>query len=137
MGFHDLHCFLPAPHPTRRRPVALVVCLLAPIICLAQSVQAAPRPAAGVKRGEHLAREVCSACHTVASDQEFPPLLVHPAPPFEEIANRPTTTEESLRRFISSTHWDTERLPMTMPNPMLEPAQIKDVARYILSLRKP
>ena len=85
--------------------------------------------------GDHIARTICSACHVVASDQDFPPLLIQPAPPFAEIANRADTSEASLRHFITSTHWDERTLPMTMPNPQLTDNQIRAVSRYILSLR--
>jgi len=86
-------------------------------------------------RGEHIARLVCSACHVVAKDQEFAPLLVKPAPSFYEIANRPETSAQSLEHFIKSTHWDLNTIPMTMPNPMLERDETSAVARYIVSLR--
>ena len=52
-----------------------------------------------------------------------------------DIANRPGVSAEGLQHFITHTHWDTDALPMTMPNPMLMPDQTRAVARYILSLR--
>jgi mono/diheme cytochrome c family protein len=88
-----------------------------------------------VARGEHIARLVCSACHEVATDQEFPPLLKQATPAFAEIANRPGVSAESLQRFVTTTHWDVDRLPMSMPNPMLTKSQAQAVSRYILSLR--
>ena len=87
-------------------------------------------------RGEHVARLVCSACHEVATDQEFPPLLKQAAPAFADIANRPGVTAQSLRRFITTTHWDVDKLPMSMPNPMLSKSEAQAVTRYILSLRR-
>jgi cytochrome c551/c552 len=89
-----------------------------------------------VARGEHIARLVCSACHVVATDQEFPPLLKQATPSFAEIANRPGVTGESLQRFITTTHWDVDKLPMSMPNPMLSKSETQAVSRYILSLRR-
>lgn len=86
-------------------------------------------------RGEHIARLVCSACHVVATDQEFPPILKEATPTFAEIANRPGVTAVSLRRFVATTHWDVDRLPMSMPNPMLTKEEAQAVSRYILSLR--
>ncbi len=56
-------------------------------------------------------------------------------PSFFEIANRPDTTERSLRHFIMTTHWDERTIPMTMPNQELTAEQLKAVAHYILSLR--
>ena len=102
------------------------------------SIRAGQPPVAGhglAAQGEHIARAICAACHVVASDQDFPPLLRAPAPPFAEIANRPGTTDKSLRHFISATHWDERTLPMTMPNPQLTGAQATAVTQYILSLR--
>ncbi len=87
-------------------------------------------------RGEHVARLVCSACHVVANDQEYPPLLTKPAPSFLEIANRPGVSAQSLQRFITDTHWDVDRLPMTMPNLMLGKSDVHAVSSYILSLRR-
>ncbi len=87
-------------------------------------------------RGEHVARLVCSACHVVASDQEYPPLLTKPAPSFLEIASRPGVSAQSLQRFITTTHWDVDRLPMTMPNPMLTKGDVQAVSSYILSLHR-
>lgn len=92
---------------------------------------------AAAARGEHIARLVCSACHEVASDQEYSPILTKPAPAFSDIANRPGTSMESLQRFIVGTHWDVNALPMTMPNPMLSRDEARAVARYIVSLRRP
>jgi len=87
-------------------------------------------------RGEQIARQLCSDCHVVAGHQEFPPLLHSREPGFSEIADRPTTTEKSIRKFITTTHWDGKTIPMTMPDPMLTPEQAIAVSRYIMSLRK-
>lgn len=92
---------------------------------------------AQLARGEHLARMVCSACHVVATDQEFPPILDPPAPAFADIANRPGTTAKSVRHFVMATHWDMQKIPMTMPNPMLMPEDAAAVASYLTSLRRP
>lgn len=86
-------------------------------------------------RGEHVARLVCSACHVVARDQEYPPILRETTPSFVDIANRPGVSAQSLQHFITNTHWDAEKIPMTMPNPMLNKNDVQAVAQYILSLR--
>lgn len=98
--------------------------------------RAAPPAAHSMSRGEQIALDICAACHQVASDQEFPPLLQKPAPSFREIADRPGTSARSLAHFIDSTHWNYETIPMRMPNPMLTPEDTAAVARYILSLRE-
>ena len=87
-------------------------------------------------RGEQLARQQCSACHVVASDQELPPLRKLPTPSFYEIANRAKTSEKSLQHFIATTHWDMKTVPMTMPDQLLTKDERAAVSRYILSLRK-
>jgi cytochrome c2 len=103
---------------------------------LSQHAQAQTVPHnAELARGKHVARLICATCHVVAKDQEFPPMLNQPVPSFLDIANRPGVTAESLQRFITTTHWDPDKLPMSMPNPMLMPEQTRAVAHYILSLR--
>jgi mono/diheme cytochrome c family protein len=109
------------------------------LLCLSgvTAVHAGDPPAgSAAARGESIARMVCSACHVVASDQP-PGRLPAEAPRFSEIANRPGTNEQALRKFIATTHWDMKSVPVTMPNPMLTDEQVRDVSRYILSLRSP
>jgi len=121
--------------PLRLAALALagaVVCAL----CTPRTSAAGVPKTPDVARGEHIARLVCSACHVVAVDQEFPPLLNQATPAFADIANRPGVTAESLQRFITTTHWDVDKLPMSMPNPMLDKSEVQAVTRYILSLRK-
>jgi mono/diheme cytochrome c family protein len=101
------------------------------------AVAATPSGDGAVKRGEDDARLICSACHVVAKDQQFSPLLQPPAPSFEEIANRPNTTVDSVRHFVTHTHWDEKTLPMRMPDLMLTAEQATELARYLVSLRKP
>jgi Cytochrome c len=89
-----------------------------------------------VRKGGQLARIACSACHIVANDSESPPPVHEPALRFDEIANRPGTTEQSLQRFITTTHWDGETIPITMPRPELTKQQVVALSRYIMSQRK-
>jgi mono/diheme cytochrome c family protein len=119
---------------------AVICAVMAAAVCGAFSpgtrAQAAP-DAAELARGEHIARLVCSTCHVVARDQEYPPLLSKPAPSFFELANRPGVSAGSLEHFITTTHWDNpDKLAMTMPDLRATPEQSQAVARYILSLRK-
>jgi mono/diheme cytochrome c family protein len=104
--------------------------------CAAACAPLQAAPPRSVAAGEKVARNVCAACHVVASDQAPPPLSTT-TPSFTEIANRPGVSEKTLRPFIMQTHWDMKTLPLTMPNPMLTQEQATDVARYILSLRNP
>ena len=90
---------------------------------------------AGVSQGRHLALLACSPCHVVAIDQEARPILRDPAPSFDLIANKPETTEESLRTFLSTTHAKIAT-PSGMPNPQLADYQTAAIITYILSLRR-
>jgi mono/diheme cytochrome c family protein len=119
----------------RRLRAATAGCLALLFGALAHAADPARDPQAA--RGEKVAQQVCSACHLVARDQEFPPLLRPPAPSFLDIANRPGTTAESLQHFILNTHWDVGSVPMKMPDPMLMKDQAHAVARYILTLKHP
>lgn len=109
---------------------------IAAVSATSGSAVAGQMPSTTVGRGEQLSRLICSACHVVAADQEFPPLLRQPAPPFADIANRDGVSEKSLRHFITMTHWDEKTLPMSMPNPELTEEQTIAVSRYIMSLRR-
>lgn len=76
--------------------------------------------------GRQLALQVCAECHLVADEQLLDPLVG--APPFYEIAERPSTTELGLRIFFRTPH-------QNMPNLMLTPQETDDVISYILSLK--
>ncbi len=117
-----------------RRPAGRVALVLFALYGVCASAGEPARDA--VARGEKLARQQCSACHVVASDQDLPPLRQLPTPSFYDIANRPTTSEKSLEHFIGTTHWDMKTVPMTMPDQMLTRDEKAAVSRYILSLRK-
>jgi cytochrome c len=96
-------------------------------LALGQSLPGGPDPV----EGHRLALFLCAPCHVVATDQELPPILDKPAPPFLAIANRPDTTEASLRRFLLTTHRTTSK----MPNPNLADYQINAIVAYLLSLK--
>lgn len=88
-----------------------------------------------VQQGKRLAMLICSNCHIVARDQPFEPILRPPASSFESIAQRSTINNDSVRTFLTTTHRDISN-PEGMPNPQLLDYQIKQVAAYLLSLRK-
>jgi mono/diheme cytochrome c family protein len=106
------------------------------LTALASPASGAASHGGSVAAGRQLALNVCSACHVVADKQEFEPLLNQKTPSFQQIANDPKTTPQSLKHFITSTHWDEKTLPMTMPHQMLMGGQTDDVVAYIVSLRK-
>jgi mono/diheme cytochrome c family protein len=97
---------------------------------LATEAETAADPA----EGHRLALMICSACHVVASDQQSPPVLRHPAPNFQAVAARPGTSAASLQRFILTTHAEIAT-PAGMPNPRLTEDQAAEIASYIVSLR--
>jgi len=98
--------------------------------------QQAGSPSDEVQKGHHLAAVICSSCHVVGPDQSTEPILRPPAPSFESIARRSTTTPETIRTFLGTTH-RTISNPAGMPNPDLVDFQTAQVVAYILSLRTP
>lgn len=113
----------------------LLACLFAGGAQAANQVGCAESDAAEIARGKHLAQLLCGACHVVAQDQEFPPYLKQSTPSFFEIAARPQTDARSLRRFLTTTHWDEKTIPMRMPNPLLTEEETRALSHYILCLR--
>jgi mono/diheme cytochrome c family protein len=92
-------------------------------------------PADDVQQGHRLANLICSNCHVASSDQQFAPILRPPAPSFESIAKRESTSADSIRKFLTTTHRDISS-PDGMPNPQLLDFQVRQVAAYLMSLRK-
>ena len=88
---------------------------------LAQGVEGDP------VAGRALAVKVCGKCHSVSAEQRT--TRFDEAPGFDEIADKPQTTEISLRAFLQSSH-------PTMPNILLAEQERDDVIAYILSLRQ-
>lgn len=89
-----------------------------------------------VENGHHLAALICSNCHVAGPDQLVDPILRPPAPSFESIARRSTTSSDTIRTFLATTHRDISN-PAGMPNPELLDFQVRQVTAYLLSLRKP
>lgn len=90
-----------------------------------RSVQPPREPAA---RGLAVAELRCAACHGVAANRASP----NPeAPPFEDIANRPGVTAETLQAFLRDSH----NFPAAM-NFSVEDAELGELADYIATLRK-
>jgi mono/diheme cytochrome c family protein len=118
-----------------RDALFLFACLTA-LYLLADSSSAQEGPSSDdVKKGRDLALLVCSNCHVVARDQPFEPILQPPAASFESIAQRSSISLDSVQSFVSTTHRGLNN-PKAMPNPQLLDYQVKQVAAYLLSLRK-
>jgi mono/diheme cytochrome c family protein len=80
---------------------------------------------AATARGEALSQSWCSECHAVKPNQSS----ANPAAPkFSDVAAEPSVTEYSLRVFFKTPH-------PTMPNFMMKPDDIDDIADYILSMK--
>jgi mono/diheme cytochrome c family protein len=106
--------------------LALAVAVMLPAAILAgPAVAQAPR--GDVAEGQRLAEQLCARCHVMPPNQGSG---WTDAPSFAAIANKPTTTAQSLRDIIEQPH-------VHMSGTGLGPAQSADLAAYILSLRQP
>ena len=105
------------------------------VLATAQAQQASSA-ADDVEKGRYLAGLICSICHVAGPDQLVEPILRPPAQSFETIAQRSTTSADSIRTFLTTTHRDISN-PAGMPNPELLDFQIRQLDAYLLSLRKP
>ena len=106
----------------------MLALLVGAMAAAASAQQPVHRSAA--QEGRRVALGKCDACHVVASDQLYPPLLSHYAPSFYDVANMPTANAQSLEAFLAHPHWYE-----SMPFPDLTPDQVTDLTAYILSLR--
>ncbi|MBW8785035.1 MAG: cytochrome c [Novosphingobium sp.] len=118
---------------TRRLTIALAS-FAAVALALGASASAAahrhkPVLAAPVRRGFAFAQVHCAGCHGVTAGALSP----NPAsPPFEAVVNTPGLTRATLRRFLRNSH----NFPDAM-NFTVDRAEIDDLARYMLTLRRP
>ncbi len=87
-----------------------------------------------VQKGRYLAVLMCSSCHVIGPDQSIEPTLRPPAPSFESIARRSSTSAAEISSFLSTTHRDLGN-PAGMPNPDLTDLQMRQVEAYLLGLR--
>jgi mono/diheme cytochrome c family protein len=88
-----------------------------------------------VANGHQLALEICSACHIAAPDQRTRPILTEPPPSLETLANKPGATAESVQKFLLTIHLSLAN-GKDMPNPEVTEDQARDLAAYVMSLRK-
>ena len=106
------------------RPARFALVLAAALSGMAYNAEAQE---GDIEAGHDLAEEACKSCHMVEPEQRLPS-RIEIAPPFRDIANTPGMTATSLKVFLTSSH-------PKMPNLILTPGEIADVAAYILSLR--
>jgi mono/diheme cytochrome c family protein len=102
-----------------RRLVIFVLLLVPLLLPLAVAAQ-------GPADGRPLAERWCMACHVI--EREAPSLAPDRGPSFTAIAARPSTTPESLRRYLSVGH-------TRMPDFALGRYESDALIAYILSLR--
>jgi mono/diheme cytochrome c family protein len=117
------------------RNTATLVSLL---MLMATSVAATESEETSIRVGFMVATERCASCHIASLHQTLEPLFPH-GPKFEDIANRPTTSRESLVEYLGSAHGTNPGSSNAPPpggalNP-LNDREKSDVAFYILSLR--
>lgn len=101
--------------------------LCAALVLIAEP--AASSPAASPERGKHLAVKLCSNCHLVEGPGDRPQSTAGPAS-FAVAANRPAQSPERLEGLMI------EPPHPAMPEPPLSRDQIRDLAAYIMSLKK-
>lgn len=81
------------------------------------------------QRGLAFAQAHCAACHAVTANGISP----NPeSPPFEDVANMDGLTSATFSQFLIDSH----NFPAAM-NFTVQPAQARDLAAYMLTLRKP
>jgi mono/diheme cytochrome c family protein len=86
------------------------------------AVQEIGRPRMGLA----LAQRQCAECHAIGQKEVASP---NPAAPrFAAIAGSPGMSATALHAALSTSH-------RTMPNIVLDPAEMRDVVAYILSLK--
>ena len=112
---------------------AITIALFSPIGLQAQEPEFDLKPnekeskMPDIENGETLARKLCVGCHVLDPGADSIPQA--DVPSFRTIAERPGQTFETLTTWLLAPH-------APMPDPHLSRAEIRDLAGYILSLRK-
>jgi hypothetical protein len=83
--------------------------------------------------GHDLAKVKCSGCHLIEPGQKNPPDHVG-GPSFQTVADRPDTTEATLRQHLKTTH-ASKIIPLSMPNPNLSQDELNKIIDYLVSLK--
>jgi mono/diheme cytochrome c family protein len=107
-------------------PVRALAWVIAALLALGQA-DAIAQEFGDAQAGRDFAREVCAACHEVEGEDVGSP---HPdAPTFRRIANVPGMTATALLVILRTPH-------RQMPDLVLTPDEMRDVAAYILTLKQ-
>ena len=102
------------------RPFCLAAALVAAAPVFAQTLPGDPY------EGQVLARQVCTACHSVEKGEQGASLSGAPA--FQDVADDAAVTALSLRVFFRTPHEN-------MPDLVLSETETDDIIAYILSLK--
>ena len=89
-----------------------------------------------ISDGYRIAKNICRPCHIIGPHSDPRTVLPNPGPSFEDVANRPNTTVESLKHFLATTTWDMSSRPVKMPNKRLSDKSMSAVSSYIMSLKQ-
>jgi cytochrome c len=104
---------------------AVIIALAALFIIRLHNAGGAGLPLDSVTAGHRLAEAWCRDCHAIEPRIE----AAKAAPDFAAIANRPSTTELSLKVFLKTNH-------PSMPNLVIAPDEAENLVNYILSLKR-
>jgi cytochrome c len=104
--------------------LAVLIALIALFFIRLHNASGIILPSESAAAGHRLAEGWCKECHAIEAATG-----ANAAPAFIEIANRPSTTELSLKVFLRSNH-------PSMPNLVIAPKQTDDLVNYILSLKR-
>ena len=100
--------------------------MLGAVALIASGVAAASAqpPAPGIERGRLLAESWCSSCHVIGPDTAGGDI----GPAFATVANREGQTLGGILAWLFEPH-------PPMPDLLLSPAEFRDLAAYVMSLR--
>ncbi|NGM20239.1 cytochrome c [Roseomonas stagni] len=94
------------------------------LLAVIAALPAAAHADEAAERGEWLARQVCSNCHTISARA---PAGRNPrSPPFSAIAARPDVTAGTIATYVRQPH-------ANMPDHGLTARQAQDLAAFILA----
>ena len=121
---------------TLLRLAVLTAACLGPAACISEADP--PTVAAGINHPAHIAAtalspgriyadKACASCHAVAPGQT---LLPNPkATAFQSVANTPDMTTMALNVWLHTSH-------PTLPNLIIDPGRLDDLAAYLSTLKK-
>lgn len=107
----------------RHSAAAAAVCLAG--ACTTQVAPGSPASLGDPVRGRAYAQSACASCHAIEPDDDWSPVLG--ARSFESIANTPGMTARALNVWLHTSHDE-------MPDLIIEPDQIDDLAAYMETL---